>query len=143
MAINNSMTVYIDGISRTAKTVTPLKWGNFLDERLDECHLALRGVKKEVFTPLTPVEIHINNEKYWKTDKNRDSEASREEVKYYIVANDNATETQIGSGLYDHDLYLIEVTKAAECFVVDTITFTNDLGKNYTENASLVDPVWE
>ena len=27
-----------------------------------------------------------------------------------------------------------------ECIVVDTITFTNDLGRNYTANATLVSP---
>ncbi len=57
MAIKNTAKVYIDGILRSSHTVMPLKWGNFLDERLDECHISLRAIKKQIFAPLTPVEI--------------------------------------------------------------------------------------
>ncbi|MDE6505524.1 MAG: hypothetical protein K2L42_06630 [Clostridia bacterium] len=67
----------------------------------------------------------------------------RKQTKYYVVANDVATETQIGSGLYNHDLTLIEVTKVAECYVVDTTTITNDLGRSYTENSTYAAPQWE
>lgn len=35
MAYKNSIAVYIDGKNRTANCVIPLKFGNFLDERLD------------------------------------------------------------------------------------------------------------
>ena len=42
MAIRNSAAMYINGINLTAFTFTPLKWGNFLDEQLDEMYLALR-----------------------------------------------------------------------------------------------------
>ncbi|MDE7329971.1 MAG: hypothetical protein K2N30_02585, partial [Clostridia bacterium] len=59
----------------------------------------------------------------------------RKETKYYIVADDSAEEMLIRKGFYNHDLYLIEVTKIAECYVVDTLTFTNDAGRSYTENA--------
>ncbi len=142
MAIKNTAAVYIDGINRTSNTVMPLKWGNFLDERLNECHLALRAVKKENFAPLTPVEIVLKNEIYWGI-KNRVTERLIERTKYYVIANDNAEEIQIGKGIYNHDLYLIEVTKVAECYVVDTLTFTNDMGRNYTENAGLAEPRWE
>ena len=137
MAIKNTAKVYIDGILRSSHTVMPLKWGDFLDERLDECHLSLRAVKKEIFAPLTPVEIEINNELYFKRNQ---TEKLRKQTKYYVVANDVATETQIGSGLYNHDLSLIEVTKVAECYVVDTTTITNDLGRSYTENQTQVLP---
>lgn len=140
MAIKNTAKVYIDGILRSSHTVMPLKWGDFLDERLDECHLPLRAVKKEIFAPLTPVEIEINNELYFKRGQ---TEKLRKQTKYYVVANDVATETQIGSGLYNHDLTLIEVTKVAECYVVDTTTITNDLGRSYTENSTLAEPQWE
>lgn len=141
MAIKNTVTVYIDGINRTSNTVMPLKWANFLDERLDECVLSLRGVKKEVFAPLTPVEIVLTNNLYW--SKASEPTKVRSKTKHFIVATDTATEMQVGSGLYNHDLYLIEVTKAAECVVVDTVTFTNDLGRSYTENAPNAVPQWE
>lgn len=140
MAIKNTVGVYIDGILRSSHTVMPLKWGDFLDERLDECQLSLRAIKKQIFAPLTPVEIEINNELYFKRNQ---TEMLRKKTKYYVVANDVATETQIGSGLYNHDLTLLEVTKVAECYVVDTTTITNDLGRSYTENAAYADPQWE
>lgn len=143
MAIKNSVYVYIDGINRTPSAVLPLKTGNFLDERLDECRLSLRVIKKKNFAPLTPVEIIINNEFYLGTRESRRTIKKRTQTKHFIVANDNATETQIGSGLYNHELYLIEVTKIAECVVVDTLTFTNDLGRSYTANATVLTPEWE
>jgi len=142
MAIKNSAYIYINGINRTPNVVTPLKWGNLLDERLDEFQLSLRQIEKENFAPLTPVEIQLTNELYWGYD-DRTTEELRTETKYYVVANDNAEETQIGSGLYNHDLYLLEATKSAECYVVDSLTFTNSLGRVYTENAPLATPIWE
>ena len=142
MAYKNEIYVYIDGINRSSKVVLPLKWGNFLDEQLDECRLALRAVKGvEIFAPLTPVDIVLNNEMYFGVNSRRAVD-KKTVVKHYLVADDSVVETQLGSGLYNHDLYLIEVTKAAECVVVDTLTFTNDLGRNYTENAGYADPIW-
>ncbi len=133
MAYKNLTAVYIGGKNVSANTVLPLKIGNFLDERLDECQLSLRGVNKEHFTPLTPVEIVVKNKRYWGM-KNADGKTT-EKTYHFVIANDSASEMQIGKGLYNHDLYLIEVTKAAECFVVDTITFTNDLGRFYAEES--------
>ncbi len=60
MSYKNSFTVYIDGINRTANAVMPLKWGDFLDERLDELYLSLRRIKKAHFEPLTSVEIVLS-----------------------------------------------------------------------------------
>lgn len=130
MSYSNKVDVYIDGINRTYNFVYPLKCANFLDERLDECILSLRAIKKEIFKPLTPVEIRVRNTLYWGV-KHKVIEKEKKKTYHFIVANDIATEMQVGTGIYDHELYLIEVTKAAECFVVDTITFTNDLGRNY------------
>ncbi len=144
MAIHIQPAVYINGVNRTSRTVMPIKWGNFLDERLDECRLSLRAVKQESFPPLTPVEIEFKITEYfgiWK--HNPTIVQTRKETKRFIVADDSAAEFRPKSGLYNHDLYLIEPTKIAECFVVDTITFTNDLGRNYTENVSYAQPQWE
>ncbi len=74
--------------------------------------------------------------------KSRVTETVREETRYYLIANDDAEEIQIGRGIYNHDLYLIEVTKTAECYIVDTLTFTNDLGRNYAENSIYAQPDW-
>lgn len=121
----------------------PLKWADFLDERLDECYLSLRGVKKKNFPPLTPVEIVLSNKLYDSKGEDGTETISDPEkrTKRFIVADDNATESPLGTGLYDHELYLIEVTKCAERVVVDTITFTNDIGRDYMGNATEVVPV--
>lgn len=142
MAVKNKIVVYIDGINRTPNLVLPLKVGELLDERLDECTLSLRNVQEERFAPMTPVEIYIRNDVYWgKYDKN--NVYQREEtVKYFLVADDVADESILGKGFYNHDLALIEVTRAAELIVVDTITFTNDIGRNYTENSALAEPIF-
>lgn len=136
MAIRNKATVYINGRSYTFATVMPIKWGNLLDERLDEMYLSLRKVKKQNFAPLTPVEIHFSNQLYFGST---DVDAPQTATKRYIIADDaNVTENPVGSGWYDHDLYLIELTKILECVIVDTNTVTNDLGRSYTANAQTV-----
>ena len=136
--IKNSAVIYINGINLTAFTVMPLKWGNFLDERLDEMYIGLRHCPFENFKPLTPVEIHFSNELYFGST----TVDTQTNIKRYLIADDqNATENPVGSGLYDHDLYIIEVTKLLECIAVDTNTITNDLGRNYTNNAFPVLPV--
>ena len=61
-----------------------------------------------------------------------------------VVANDSAYKKPINSPkkadgtpktgkTYAHNLYLIELTKIAEGFISDSITFTNSLGATYTE----------
>lgn len=65
MAIRNKTTVYINGINLTSFTVMPIKWGNLLDEQLDECYLSLRHCPIKNFKPLTPVETHFSNELYF------------------------------------------------------------------------------
>ena len=129
----NKAAVYINGINLTHYTVMPLKWGNFLDEQLDEMYLSLRHCPIRVFKPLSPVEIHLSNRLYF----GQNTLKNKQIIKRYIVANDsNAEESPAGKKRWNHDLYLIELTKIAECFVVDTITFTNNLGRNYTANSS-------
>ena len=135
MAYKNSATVYIGGRNYTFATVMPIKWGNLLDERLDEMYLSLRKVKKQNFAPLTPVEIHFSNQLYFGST---DVDAPQTATKRYIIADDeNVTENPVGSGWYDHDLYLIELTKILECVVVDTNTFTNILRRDYTIGSAI------
>lgn len=144
MAYKNSAVVYIDGINRTANVVMSVNWGDFLDERLDELSLSLRAIKKENFAPLTPVEIILDNELYFGRGASRRTVSRQKATKHYIIANDPVAETRLGSGFYNHELYLIEVTKAAECYVVDTVTFTNDIGRLYaSEDTPYAEPVWE
>lgn len=135
--IKNSATIYINGINLTAFVVQPLKWGNLLDERLDEMFLSLRHCPFENFKPLTPVEIHFSNALVFGST----TIDTQTDVKRYIVADDqNATENPNGSGLYNHDLYVIELTKLLECIAVDTNTITNSMGRVFTDNAKQIIP---
>lgn len=144
MAVKIVTAVYINGINRTSRTVLPIKIGNFLDERLDECNISLRAVKKEVFSPLTPVEVRVKITEYFGEWSNpRYSKVIDEQTLHFVVANDSASEVRPGSGLYNHELYCIEVTKAAECVVVDALTYTNDLGRNYTSNELIIPLIQE
>lgn len=137
MAIRNESAVYIDGINRTGKTVVPLKGGDFLDERLDEGVLSLRGVKLPPLPPCTPVEIVRKNTLYFgHTDVDTQTDTTQ-----YIVADDTAEEVTPGTGLYNHELSLIEVTKALELYIVDTLTYTNAIGRTFTDAATPVVPV--
>lgn len=145
MAFHIETEVYVDGINRTKSVVMPIKFGNFLDERLDECNISLRQSEVETFSPLTPVEIRVKITEYFGEWENNPRLTGKveESVFNYVVANDSATEFRPGSGIYSHELYLIEVTKVAECVVVDALTYTNDIGRNYSENTLLAQPVWE
>ena len=136
MAIENTAAIYVNGINLTHYAVMPLKWGNFLDEQLDEMYLSLRHGPFEHIKPLTPVEIHLKNRFYFGST----TVDTQTKVKRFLVANDNSEESPVGSKRYNHDLYLIEVTKFAECVVVDTITFTNDLGREYLLHPSAIVP---
>lgn len=145
MSYINGATVYIDGINRTHNLVMPLKWAQFLDERLDECYLSLRRIQKANFQPLTPVDVVLSNKFYIHRNEHGNAKETVQDAERrtmrFIVANDSARENPFGSGFYDHELYLIEVTKYAECITCDTQTITNDLGRNYTANTKPVTPV--
>lgn len=139
MAIKNKFAVYIDGINYTSRAVMPLKFGDLLDEQLDEAHLALRKCKHRHFPPLTPVEIDLDNKLYFDAEETpiRECKATR----YYLVAEDRAQEALLGKGFYNHDIALIELTKYLECIVVDTVTFTNDIGRMYGDGANDGSPI--
>lgn len=49
----------------------------------------------------------------------------------FIVASDSSAERVVGSGKYQHEIYLIERTKILEGFIGDNLTFTNPLGATY------------
>lgn len=130
------------------------KFGNLLDERLDEGYITLKHLKQEQpFRPFTLVKIElindnfayrINKKEYDGDDitqkiisyRERQSpydewvdktrlEQTKEE--YFFVADDNVTNYPNGSEFYNHSLYLIEITKILERFIGDSITFTNPL----------------
>lgn len=129
--IKNTYALYIDGINRTANLILPVKSSLLLDESLDEGVVTLRYVKREVFLPGTPVEIRITSDRMWQGRLiNRQTD-----VLHYVIAGDAADEMPPGSGLYNHEITLVEPTKMAELIVCDTQTVTNDIGRVYTNNA--------
>ncbi len=145
MSVKNSVTVRIgaqggkktDGIHSkmidyTYYAVMPVKFAKLLDERLDECYLSLRHMKRKEFRPMTPVELTFNNVIHYGSDEvtNLNDRETHDRICYF-VANDRAVQSPVGSGLWNHDLYLIEITKYLEMFVMDSLTFRNSLGVNY------------
>lgn len=128
MVTTNKILVQIDGTDYSKHIVFPVKWNDLLDERLDEARVSLRAIQQEVFQPLLPVTITL-----------KDFEGNTKQLDY-VISGDLANELPPGSGLYNHELVLIEQTKILEGFLVDTMTFTNDLGRNYLNAAVEIVP---
>ena len=131
--------------------VFPLKIADFLDEQLDEVELFIKRIKDEYFNPLTLVRVSLINspecllsavdvanikarDKSIVYEYNENTKRLTEKKeRFFVVATDNAVEKPIGSGFYEHTIYLIESTKILEGFIGDSIAFTNTLGKTYTK----------
>lgn len=62
---------------------------------------------------------------------NSDGTITQVKEKQYFVIDDNSTEIPNGNGKFNHELYLIELTKILEGFIGDSISFTNPLGNNF------------
>ena len=147
-------------IDYTKKAVFPIKFADLLDEQLDEAELTLKNVPVEYFQPLTIVEYtvqcttnapitsaHFQNVLDRKQTIITASGYDNDTGKYYqrltrkfVIANDSANEVMglkvkrgvnVGKSVYNHQIYLIEITKIAEGFIGDAITYTNALGNDY------------
>lgn len=127
----NQFNIVINGTDVTAYCPFPPKTENLLDERLDMARVDLAGYPGGVFPYMAEAEITF-------TDYTGASQTV-----YYLVATDTAEETPVGSGKFNHAIELIEETKYLECFLVDTQTYTNDLGIDYAGNAKEVIPTKE
>lgn len=114
--------ILIDG--KDTRAALPVKWNALLDERLDEGRLSLRHEQTKLYRIGAPVSIKVNN-----TQKD------------FIVSADESTEIPVGSGYYNHELSLIEPTKLLEGIVVESITFTNNLGRTYNVVKVDVEPI--
>ena len=125
----NSFSIVINGTDVTAYCPFPPKTESLLDERLDMARIDLAGYPGGVFPYMAEAEITF-------TDY---TEASQ--TVYYLVATDTAEETSVGSGKFNHSIELIEETKYLESFLIDTQTYTNDLGRDFTDNAPLAQPI--
>lgn len=111
----------------------PVKFGTLLDEQLDFATVTLLRIKKREFKPLTRARITITS--------NTTDGGTQSGVINYFVANDDFHEAPVGSGAYNHELTLIELTKFLECFPLETLCFTNPNGNDYTRGASV--PVFD
>ena len=113
--MNISFTV--DGVDYTPNLILPIKWNALLDERLDEGRVSLRNTSVSLFRIGAPVAITVEN-------KTID----------FIVSADESSEIPVGSGMYNHELSIIEPTKILEGIIVENLTFTNILKhSNYPE----------
>lgn len=110
--------IKINGVDYTYALPLPFKEQFALDESLDNAVVNLKMINKaERFNILSLVEITKNDGTTTTTFN-------------FFVAKDTLTEI-IGTGLYDHELVLIEETKLLEKKIVDTNTITNVLIKQY------------
>ena len=157
--INYTVEIYNDKDKKwdnyTKNAIFPLKTANFQGEQLLEAQLTLKRVKgKEYFLPNTLVKIgliNVTNNKYSYNDYQRVkslSENTKIEISYdentkkitekhsfyVVIANDSSVEQPIGSGFYNHEIYLIEPTKILEGYIGENLSFTNPLGSNYIES---------
>lgn len=154
----NKYSVTINGIDFTNYAVYPLKWGNLLDERLDEAYVTLKFVPKTlqdgVFRPLSLVKLIIYCEPdTYQTELQPETDGVEQELlgnnrlrqfteKRFLVAKDTVFNNPIGGDFATHELYIIEETKFLEAFICDTLTFRNALldrfGQQYAATIILV-----
>lgn len=139
MSVENTFSVKVGGISYTSHAVFPPKLANLLDERLDEGYISLRHIRQRHIAPATRVDLTIHN----KVVQRSNTLYSKDKTLHYIVANDNAVESPVGSKLWNHDIYVIELTKWLEMIVVESLCFTNSLGKNYLSYVRTAEPVFQ
>jgi hypothetical protein len=117
----NRLKVLIDGTDYTNHVPFPFKWSALLDEQLDEATLELVRVPIDNFEQLLDVVVKVWN----------DSDETRVITHNMLVANDDAHEIPVGSGKYNHTLYLIEETKYLEGFYVRSHGYVKSLKKKY------------
>jgi hypothetical protein len=137
-------------VTKNRAVFTP-KFANLLDEQLDEATITLKGDSTPYYTPFRLVRITITNNPEAKVSEskseliknqketsvqdhsynNSDERITQELTLFMFVANDKAIETPVGGRRYNHELYLIELTKITERYICDTLTFTNPLGVEY------------
>lgn len=105
-----------------ANVVLPFKYGKFLDEQLDYAVITLERVPKKRFDLMTFL-------KYIVVSSNQTVE--RIESSEMLIVGDESFESPVGSGLYKHEITVIEATKLAEGIQVESLCFTNANGNTY------------
>lgn len=101
------------GLEKVSGVVdTPVTFGDYLDERLDEGYITIYRSDEPLFHPDTELRIEI-------------TEGETTTRRYMLVSSDTSDEAPNGSGLYTHRINLIERTKRLEGIICNSITFTN------------------
>ena len=110
--------------------VLPFKYGKFLDEQLDYAVITLERIPKKRFDLLDIVNVSIRVV----DSQNQEDDILSDNM---LIINDESFESPVGSGLYRHDITIIEATKLAEGIQVESLCVTNPSGNDYTKSASL------
>ena len=116
----------------TLNAVYPYRFGELLDERLDEAYVTVINDMTEQYSPLTEFQIDI-------TDTNGNTVEHS-----MIVARDDAQKILL-SGKTKHTIYLLERTKLLEGILCPSLTFTNISETTITNSArySLPDEIYD
>ena len=117
----NKYTITIDGTDYTKYVPFPLKYSRLLDEQLDESSLSLIRTTQEIFPPFTPVVI---------TTWNASAPTLTRTLNMY-VATDESVEMPTGSGMYNHEITLVEQTKLLEGIFPRSHGYVNALFAGY------------
>lgn len=117
----NKYTITIDGTDYTKYAPFPLKYSRLLDEQLDEGSISLIRTTQKIFQPFTPVVITIWNE---------NAPTLTRTLNMY-VATDESVEMPTGSGLYNHEITLVEQTKLLEGIFPRSHGYVNALFAEY------------
>lgn len=150
----NEFYIIINGTVYTDYAVYPLKWGNLLDERLDEAYVTLKFVPKTLqdgaFRPLSRVTLIVYCEPdTYQTGLQPETDGVEQELldnnrlrqftqKRFLVAKDTVYNNPIGGDFATHELYIIEETKFLEAFICDTLTFRNALLNRFGQSYQAV-----
>lgn len=109
--------IKINGVDYSKYLIAPVNIQFKLDKSLDEGSIVLKGIPVKLFPQQSDVEIKLNDE--------------TEERKYeFIISNDFSKAEPVGSGIYYHEIKLVERTKLLEFLIVESISFNNPLEKN-------------
>lgn len=105
---------------------TPVSYGDYLDERLDEGYLTVYKSAKPLFHPDTEIRIDM-------------TDGTGTTQKFFIVSSDESEEIPAGSGTYKHSISLIERTKRLEGIVCQSLTFTNKIAQNAPTSSAILE----
>ena len=139
--VKNEVLLYIDGLNFSNYLQFAPKTFDNLDASLDTAENELKHLPQtvvETFKPMQRVELVIRT---YDVDGNGEEVAgTREETtKYFVIENDSTEESPTNSGALTHNISCVEPIKVFDGVIVDNITFTNVINKDYS-NDSYAEP---